>query len=103
MAEPATFSPVTQVTDASAPAPPEERTSEEQFNSQRATPGTYRDLLIFEERLKLNMIRLRKRQQKYEGTAKTFEVETFLLLHKMARPLICVMAHVRPLSKYALP
>ncbi|KAF9287095.1 hypothetical protein BGZ68_002248 [Mortierella alpina] len=67
MAEPATFSPVTQVTDASAPAPPEERTSEEQFNSQRATPGTYRDLLIFEERLKLNMIRLRKRQQKYEA------------------------------------
>ncbi|KAF9570971.1 hypothetical protein EC968_001161 [Mortierella alpina] len=67
MAEPATFSPVTQVTDASAPAPPEERVSEEQFNSLHASSVTYRDLLIFEERLKLNMIRLRKRQQKYEA------------------------------------
>ncbi|KAF9937154.1 hypothetical protein BGZ67_001601 [Mortierella alpina] len=67
MADSATFSPVTQVTDASAPAPPEERVSEEQFNSLHASSVTYRDLLIFEERLKLNMIRLRKRQQKYEA------------------------------------
>jgi hypothetical protein len=27
--------------------------------------------LIFEERLKLNMVRLKKRQQKYEGTHAT--------------------------------
>ncbi|KAF9968512.1 hypothetical protein BGZ70_003073 [Mortierella alpina] len=67
MAEPAPFSPVTQVTDASAPTPPEEPVSEEQFNSLHASSLTYRDLLIFEERLKLNMIRLRKRQQKYEA------------------------------------
>ncbi|KAF9025373.1 hypothetical protein BGZ52_009314 [Haplosporangium bisporale] len=32
-----------------------------------ASSVTYRDLLIFEERLKLNMFRLKKRQQKYEA------------------------------------
>ncbi|KAF9190954.1 hypothetical protein BGZ51_001900 [Haplosporangium sp. Z 767] len=63
---PANFSPVTQVLDPSAPAPPEEKVSEEQFNLLHASSVTYRDLLIFEERLKLNMFRLRKRQQKYE-------------------------------------
>ncbi|KAF9341181.1 hypothetical protein BGZ91_010535 [Linnemannia elongata] len=62
-----TFSPVTQVLDASAVVTPEERVSEEQFNSLHASSVTYRDLLIFEERLKLNMIRLKKRQQKYEA------------------------------------
>ncbi|KAG0254973.1 hypothetical protein BG011_005415 [Mortierella polycephala] len=64
---PASFSPVTQVLDPSAPAPPEEKVSEEQFNLLHASSVTYRDLLIFEERLKLNMFRLRKRQQKYEA------------------------------------
>ncbi|KAF9099914.1 hypothetical protein BGX29_006890 [Mortierella sp. GBA35] len=69
MASTPNFSPVTQVLDATtvtAPAP-EERVSEEQFNTLHASSVTYRDLLIFEERLKLNMIRLRKRQQKYEA------------------------------------
>ncbi|KAK3834307.1 MAG: Spo7-like protein-domain-containing protein [Linnemannia elongata] len=61
------FSPVTQVLDVSAVNAPEERVSEEQFNSLHASSVTYRDLLIFEERLKLNMIRLKKRQQKYEA------------------------------------
>ncbi|KAG0231295.1 hypothetical protein BGX31_005563 [Mortierella sp. GBA43] len=62
------FSPVTQVSDASsAHAVPEERVTEDQFNSLHASSGTYRDLLIFEERLKQNMIRLKKRQQKYEA------------------------------------
>ncbi|KAI8600406.1 Spo7-like protein-domain-containing protein [Dissophora ornata] len=61
------FSPVTQVLNATlASSPPEERVSEEQFNTLHASSVTYRDLLIFEERLKLNMIRLKKRQQKYE-------------------------------------
>ncbi|KAG9066964.1 hypothetical protein KI688_012876 [Linnemannia hyalina] len=62
-----TFSPVTQVLDASAVTAPEERVSEEQFNNLHASSVTYRDLLIFEERLKLNMFRLKKRQQKYEA------------------------------------
>ncbi|KAG0319185.1 hypothetical protein BGZ97_002595 [Linnemannia gamsii] len=61
------FSPVTQVLDTSAVNAPEERVSEEQFNSLHASSVTYRDLLIFEERLKLNMVRLKKRQQKYEA------------------------------------
>ncbi|KAF8944633.1 hypothetical protein BGZ47_003961 [Haplosporangium gracile] len=61
------FSPVTQVLDASDVTVPEERVSEEQFNSLHASSVTYRDLLIFEERLKLNMVRLKKRQQKYEA------------------------------------
>ncbi|KAG0235595.1 hypothetical protein BGW42_005034 [Actinomortierella wolfii] len=45
---------------------PEAKVSEETFNSLHASSSTYRDLLIFEERLKLNMTRLRKRQKKYE-------------------------------------
>ncbi|KAG0296937.1 hypothetical protein BGZ96_008126 [Linnemannia gamsii] len=61
------FSPVTQVLDASVVNTPEERVSEEQFNTLHASSVTYRDLLIFEERLKLNMVRLKKRQQKYEA------------------------------------
>src|SRR5690349_3546569 len=73
-----TFSPVTQVLDASAVVTPEERVSEEQFNSLHASSVTYRDLLIFEERLKLNMIRLKKRQQKYEGKPNNHEP----ILHK---------------------
>ncbi|KAF9912711.1 hypothetical protein EC991_009447 [Linnemannia zychae] len=64
---PANFSPVTQVLDPSAVTASEERVSEEQFNTLHASSVTYRDLLIFEERLKLNMVRLKKRQQKYEG------------------------------------
>ncbi|KAG0260530.1 hypothetical protein BGZ95_004403 [Linnemannia exigua] len=62
-----TFSPVTQVLDASTVTAPQERVSEEQFNTLHASSVTYRDLLIFEERLKLNMVRLKKRQQKYEA------------------------------------
>ncbi|KAF9135641.1 hypothetical protein BGW39_001521 [Mortierella sp. 14UC] len=65
---PPNFSPVTQVLDPSAVVIPEERVSEEQFNTLHASSVTYRDLLIFEERLKLNMVRLKKRQQKYEGS-----------------------------------
>ncbi|KAK3831163.1 MAG: Spo7-like protein-domain-containing protein [Linnemannia gamsii] len=61
------FSPVTQVLDTSTVTAPQERVSEEQFNTLHASSVTYRDLLIFEERLKLNMIRLKKRQQKYEA------------------------------------
>ncbi|KAI7827580.1 Spo7-like protein-domain-containing protein [Gamsiella multidivaricata] len=65
---PPDFSPVTQVLNAGAqPAPPEQKVSEEQFNSMHASSVTYRDLLIFEERLKLNLTRLKKRQQKYEA------------------------------------
>ncbi|GJJ75345.1 hypothetical protein EMPS_07703 [Entomortierella parvispora] len=64
---PASFSPVTQVLDPNQPQPVEERVSEEQFNSLHASSVTYRDLLIFEERLKLNLIRLKKSQQKYEA------------------------------------
>ncbi|KAG0042719.1 hypothetical protein BGZ83_000143 [Gryganskiella cystojenkinii] len=63
------FSPVTQVLDANQPQPAEERVSEEQFNNLHASSVTYRDLLIFEERLKLNMIRLKKSQQKYEDSS----------------------------------
>ncbi|KAI1316294.1 hypothetical protein EDD11_010137 [Mortierella claussenii] len=68
MASPQGFSPVTQVVDPTpASSLPEEKVSEEQFNSMHASSVTYRDLLIFEERLKLNMFRLKKRQQKYEA------------------------------------
>ncbi|KAF9978450.1 hypothetical protein BGZ73_002346 [Actinomortierella ambigua] len=48
------------------PVSQEVRVSEDTFNSLHASSSTYRDLLIFEERLKLNMTRLRKRQKKYE-------------------------------------
>ncbi|KAG0381117.1 hypothetical protein BGX24_009946 [Mortierella sp. AD032] len=68
------FSPVTQVLDTSTVTAPQERVSEEQFNTLHASSVTYRDLLIFEERLKLNMVRLKKRQQKYEGTIDFAEV-----------------------------
>ncbi|KAF9937917.1 putative enoyl-CoA hydratase, mitochondrial [Modicella reniformis] len=62
------FSPVTQILESGpASASPEERVTEEHFNNLHASSVTYRDLLIFEERLKLNMIRLKKRQQKYEA------------------------------------
>lgn len=69
----ASFSPVTQVdpstlVSAAAASAAEEKVTEDQFNSLHASSVTYRDLLIFEERLKLNMFRLKKRQQKYEGT-----------------------------------
>ncbi|KAG0364338.1 putative enoyl-CoA hydratase, mitochondrial [Gamsiella multidivaricata] len=73
---PPDFSPVTQVLNAGAqPAPPEQKVSEEQFNSMHASSVTYRDLLIFEERLKLNLTRLKKRQQKYEGETTTMPDE----------------------------
>ncbi|KAG0030125.1 hypothetical protein BGZ82_007577 [Podila clonocystis] len=69
----ASFSPVTQVdpstlvVSAAAASAAEEKVTEDQFNSLHASSVTYRDLLIFEERLKLNMFRLKKRQQKYEA------------------------------------
>lgn len=69
----ASFSPVTQVdpstlvVSAAAASAAEEKVTEDQFNNLHASSVTYRDLLIFEERLKLNMFRLKKRQQKYEG------------------------------------
>jgi hypothetical protein len=49
--------------------------TEEQLNAMQASSVRYRDLMMFEERLKQNMIRLKKRQQKYEGerlTAQSF-------------------------------
>ncbi|KAF9172277.1 hypothetical protein BGX21_005177 [Mortierella sp. AD011] len=68
MSSPSNCSPVTQVLDTTTTSSQhEEKVSEEQFNSLHASSITYRDLLIFEERLKLNMNRLKKRQQKYEG------------------------------------
>ncbi|KAF9412460.1 hypothetical protein BGZ94_001038 [Podila epigama] len=73
MASPPSFSPVTQVdptsltTSAAAASAAEEKVSADQFNTLHASSVTYRDLLIFEERLKLNMVRLKQRQQKYEG------------------------------------
>ncbi|KAG0000855.1 hypothetical protein BGZ79_005397 [Entomortierella chlamydospora] len=68
MSAPSNFSPVTQVLDTTTTSSQhEEKVSEEQFNSLHASSVTYRDLLIFEERLKLNMNRLKKRQQKYEA------------------------------------
>ncbi|KAF9434331.1 hypothetical protein BGZ76_008204 [Entomortierella beljakovae] len=68
MSNPAGASPVTQVTDVTATSSqPEEKVSEDQFNALHASSVSYRDLLRFEERLKLNMNRLKKRQQKYEG------------------------------------
>jgi len=72
----ASFSPVTQVdpstlvVSAAAASAAEEKVTEDQFNNLHASSVTYRDLLIFEERLKLNMFRLKKRQQKYEGKNK---------------------------------
>lgn len=36
-------------------------------NEPRQNQATYRDLVIFEERLKGNMTRLLKRKRKYEG------------------------------------
>ncbi|KAF9199928.1 hypothetical protein BGZ49_009902 [Haplosporangium sp. Z 27] len=69
MSDAANFSPVTQVLDTTTTSNQyEERVSEEQFNNLHASSVTYRDLYIFEERLKLNMNRLKKRQQKYEVT-----------------------------------
>ncbi|KAF9581820.1 hypothetical protein BGW38_001034 [Lunasporangiospora selenospora] len=63
-----TFSPVTQVLDSAQIQPStDDRVSAEQFTSMHASSSTYRDLLIFEERLKYNLIRLKKRQQKYEA------------------------------------
>ncbi|KAF9359919.1 hypothetical protein BGX34_008065 [Mortierella sp. NVP85] len=62
------FSPVAQITDPSSiPTVPEERMTEEQLNALQASSVRYRDLMMFEERLKQNMIRLKKRQQKYEA------------------------------------
>jgi hypothetical protein len=36
-------------------------------NKQTSDQVTYRDLVIFEERLRGNMIRLRRRKKKFEG------------------------------------
>lgn len=59
--------PVTQTLDTSSGPPPSaEQVS--QVTNRHMDNATYRDLVIFEERLRGNMRRLQRRKKKYEGT-----------------------------------
>lgn len=63
---PSSPDPVTQTLDTSSGPPPSaEQVS--QVTNRHMDNATYRDLVIFEERLRGNMRRLQRRKKKYEG------------------------------------
>ena len=63
--------PVTQTLDTnSGPPPSAEQVS--QVTNRHMDTATYRDLVIFEERLRGNMRRLQRRKKKYEGMRKAY-------------------------------
>lgn len=70
-AMPPSTDPVTQTLDTdSGPPPSAEQVS--QVTTRHMDTATYRDLVIFEERLRGNMRRLQRRKKKYEGILEAY-------------------------------
>jgi hypothetical protein len=63
--------PVTQTLDTNSGPPPSAEQVSKVTNRHMDT-ATYRDLVIFEERLRGNMRRLQRRKKKYEGMREAY-------------------------------
>jgi hypothetical protein len=98
---PMSSGPVTQTLDTSSGPPPSAEQVSKVTNRHMDT-ATYRDLVIFEERLRGNMRRLQRRKTKYEGksSASGDRISRIVLLNSYIHALLAILGLFVALSAY---